>query len=103
MKSRAVKPATTKEIPCPSKFTNLQHAMGLADNKKLYTRCRVSLYLKQYMHSPYLMTNKKSTVRDVVGHAGLPLHLDWRRQDPVTIGKVAELVCVDANLFINHF
>jgi hypothetical protein len=30
------------EIPRPDKITKLQHDMGLADNKRLYSHCRVS-------------------------------------------------------------
>ena len=33
-----------EEIMQPSKFHNLQHAMGLADDKKLYSYCQISLF-----------------------------------------------------------
>src|SRR6266540_6123289 len=47
MKSQAFKSVgkPSKEIPRPQKITNLQHDMGLADNKKSYSHCRVSLFL----------------------------------------------------------
>jgi len=36
---------TLKEIPRPNKITKLQHDMGLADDKKLYSHCRVFLFV----------------------------------------------------------
>jgi hypothetical protein len=33
-----------EEIPRPAKITNLQIDMGLADNKRLYSHCRVSSF-----------------------------------------------------------
>lgn len=43
-KSQAAKPKEEefKEIPRPTKFTSLQDAMGLTEDKKLYSFCRVS-------------------------------------------------------------
>jgi len=35
------KEKTTKEIPRPEKITKLQHDMGLADDRRLYSHCRV--------------------------------------------------------------
>ena len=45
-KSQASKPEgkKPKEIEHPQKYTNLQAAMGLADDKKLYSHCLVSLF-----------------------------------------------------------
>ena len=43
-KLRAAKPKEEEleEIPRPTKITSLQDAMGLTENKKLYSFCRVS-------------------------------------------------------------
>jgi hypothetical protein len=35
---------TSKEIKRPSKLTNLQAAMGLANDKRLYSHCLVSFF-----------------------------------------------------------
>jgi hypothetical protein len=45
-KHQAAKPMEKKseEIPRPTKMTSLQDAMGLTENKKLYSHCRVSLF-----------------------------------------------------------
>ena len=45
-KLQAAKPKENKleEIMWPSKFQSLQHAMGLTDDKKLYSYCWVSLF-----------------------------------------------------------
>jgi hypothetical protein len=45
-KIQAAKPMEEKleEIPRPTKFTSLQDAMGLTENKKLYSFCRVSFH-----------------------------------------------------------
>jgi hypothetical protein len=45
-KLQAAKPKENKleEIPRPIKITSLQDAMGLTENKKLYSFCRVSLF-----------------------------------------------------------
>ncbi|KAF8809840.1 hypothetical protein BYT27DRAFT_7254181 [Phlegmacium glaucopus] len=73
-KLQAAKPIENKleEIAWPSKIMNLQHTMGLADDKKLYSHCQ-------------------STVQDVVAHAGLPLGINWQLQDVVAVGKVAQV------------
>jgi hypothetical protein len=44
-KLQAAKPkeSDAEEIPRPAKMTSLQAAMGLTENKKLYSYCRVSL------------------------------------------------------------
>jgi len=48
-KIQAAKPIakekTTKEIPRPGKITKLQHDMGLDDNRRLYSHCRVDLFI----------------------------------------------------------
>ena len=47
-KSQAAKPKDlkkTKEIPCPEKITKLQHDMGLADDRRLYSHCRVGCFI----------------------------------------------------------
>ena len=43
-KLQAAKPKEeeSEEIPRPTKITSLQDAMGLTENKKLYSFCRVS-------------------------------------------------------------
>jgi hypothetical protein len=43
-KSQAAKPVgeLLKEIPRPEKITNLRRDMGLSDNQRLYSHCRVS-------------------------------------------------------------
>jgi len=47
-KSQGAKPIakekTTKEIPRPGKITKLQHDMGLADDRRLYSHCRVDRF-----------------------------------------------------------
>jgi hypothetical protein len=47
MKSQAAKPKEkkTKEIPCPEKIMKLQHNMGLADDRRLYSHCRVDCFI----------------------------------------------------------
>src|SRR6266542_1576040 len=57
MKSQAFKSVgkPSKEIPRPQKITNLQHDMGLADNKKLYSHCRVSLFFLLSFHLDLLL------------------------------------------------
>ena len=47
MKSQAAKPKEkkTKEIPRPEKITKLQHDMGLADDRRLYSHCRVGRFI----------------------------------------------------------
>jgi len=46
-KSQAAKPKEkkTKEIPRPEKITKLQHDMGLADDRRLYSHCRVGCFI----------------------------------------------------------
>jgi hypothetical protein len=46
LKSQAAQPVkeTLEEIPRPAKITNLQHDMGLANDKKVYSQCRVSFF-----------------------------------------------------------
>jgi len=46
-KSQATKPKEkkTKEIPRPEKITKLQHDMGLADDRRLYSHCRVGYFI----------------------------------------------------------
>ena len=40
MKDQALKSVRKlQEIPHPKKITNLQHDMGLANNKKMYSNC----------------------------------------------------------------
>lgn len=53
IKHQAAKPVEkeVEEIPRPPKFKSLQDAMGLADNKRLYSHCRVSLFYP--FPSPY--------------------------------------------------
>ncbi|KAF8804333.1 hypothetical protein BYT27DRAFT_7340269 [Phlegmacium glaucopus] len=84
-KLQAAKPIEKKleEIARPSKIMNLQHTMGLADDKKLYSHCR-------------------STVQDVVAHAGLPSGVDWRLQDVVAVGKVAQ-VAISRNKHLRRY
>ena len=45
-KRQAAKPIEkkTKEIPRPAKITKLQHDMGLADDRRLYSHCRVCCF-----------------------------------------------------------
>jgi hypothetical protein len=46
LKSQAAQPVkkTLEEIPRPAKITNLQRDMGLDNDKKLYSQCRVSFF-----------------------------------------------------------
>jgi len=50
-KAQAAKPVEKKmeEIPRPTKMTSLQIAMGLADDKKLYSFCRVSSFFFPFL------------------------------------------------------
>jgi hypothetical protein len=45
-KIQAAKPkeTKTKEMPRPEKITKLQHDMGLADDRRLYSHCRVRFF-----------------------------------------------------------
>lgn len=66
-------PTNPKEIMRPhGSIANLQKAMGLENDRPLYMNCR-------------------ATVSDVLLHAGIPLGVDWRRQDPLALGKVANV------------
>ncbi|KAF8812168.1 hypothetical protein BYT27DRAFT_7335841 [Phlegmacium glaucopus] len=53
------------------------------DDKKLYSHCR-------------------STVRDVVAHAGLPSGVDWQLQDVVAVGKVTQ-VAISRNKHLRRY
>lgn len=55
-KRQAAKPKEEEpeEIPRPTKFTSLQAAMGLTDNKRLYSFCRVSPF---FIPLPLLLTS----------------------------------------------
>jgi hypothetical protein len=46
-KKQAAKPKEkrTKEIPRPEKITKLQHDMGLADDRRRYSHCRVGCFI----------------------------------------------------------
>ena len=60
MKSQAFKPVgKPREIPRPKKITNLQHDMGLTDNKKMYSYCRVSLFLSFIVLPSFVTYNRQ--------------------------------------------
>jgi hypothetical protein len=86
-----------KEIPRPDKITKLQHDMRLADNRKLYSHCRVLFYFFDCL--PYIQFLYQATVRDVLARADLPL-LDWRHQDLAAVAKVAEVVRSNFEFFV---
>jgi len=72
-KSQAAQPIETKlkEIRRPKKIANLQHAMGLTNNKKMYTYCRVSsfsLLLDNFYHS--ILTGNCSRCCGSIGFNG---------------------------------
>ncbi|XP_006457053.1 hypothetical protein AGABI2DRAFT_122926 [Agaricus bisporus var. bisporus H97] len=58
-----------KDIPEPKGKYNIQVAMGLEDNKDAYNDCRAA-------------------ISEAMLDARIPIHLDWRHQDSVSVARV---------------
>lgn len=37
-----------------------------------------------------------------MAHAGIRIDIDWRKQDPLALGKVASVVCLFSNMLIDY-
>ena len=80
---------------------SLQDAMGLSENKPLYSHCRVSR-LCIFPDCIWLILNYIVDCSRCHMHAGLPTDVDWCNQDPVAIGKIAQVVRLKSFHFINY-
>jgi hypothetical protein len=65
-KSQAAKPVgkPLEEIPRPKQITKLQHDMGLDDDKRVYSDCRVSFCLSPLGVELILITGNRSRCPD---------------------------------------